>query len=162
MNITRETISRMKDLGYIVEAVDYRWNKISFTKGNMLFIYRDLKNGIWDNDDTVFFLTIKTPKKKEVTTDYILSRLDRDSGYKNLSQYLRKVFEYSISIYPASYGIGVDTFGGYKAAAKEVSEKLEELGLKYRTEFSNAGWVYRFIVSKDSDNMKILESLKSA
>lgn len=162
MNITRETISRMKDLGYIVEAVDDRCNKISFTKGNMLFIYRDLKNGIWDNDDTVFFLTIKTPKQKEVTVEWILSKLDRNSSYKNLSQYLRKIFDYSISIYPASYGFGVDTFGGYKATAKKVSEKLEELELKYRTEFSDACWVYRFIVSKDSGNMKILESLKSA
>lgn len=158
MTITSETISKMKDLGYIIEAVDDRCNKISFTKGNKLFIYRSK----WEDDDSVFYMVIKTPKQKEVTVEWILSKLDRESSYKNLSQYLRQIFDYSISIYPASYGIGVDTFGGYKASAKKVSEKLEELGLKYRTEFSDAGWVYRFIVSKGSDNMKILESLKSA
>lgn len=54
MNIKSETISKMKDLGYIVESVDDRCNKISFTKGNKLFIYRDLKNSIWDNEDDFF------------------------------------------------------------------------------------------------------------
>lgn len=59
-------------------------------------------------------------------------------------------------------GRGIDTLGGYKHSAKEVESKLNELGIKFRNEFSDAAWVYRFIISKDSENMKILESLKCA
>ena len=48
----------------------------------------------------------------------------------------------------------------YKTDAEKVSEKLKELGLKFRNEFSDAAWVYRFVISRDKDNMRILESLK--
>lgn len=66
-----------------------------------------------------------------------------------------------MSVYPASYGIGINSLFGYKDNVEMVETKLKEIGLKYRCEFSDCRFVYRFIVSKDSENMKILESLKS-
>ena len=43
-----------------------------------------------------------------------------------------------------------------------VETKLKEIGLKYKCEFSDCRFVFRFVISKDSENIRILESLKSA
>lgn len=158
MKITQETISKLNELGYNVWA----YNPCRPTNID------DYKNAthigigmIIESNDDWFCKSFKTPKGKEVTVEWVLTKINKESSYKNLSQYLRKIFGYSISVYPASYGIGVDTLGNYKVTAKNVSDKLEELGVKYRNEFSEGRWVYRFIVSKDKENMRILESLKS-
>lgn len=104
--------------------------------------------------------SFKTPKNKEVTAEWVMDKLNNQSVYLNLSKYLRKIFDYSISIYPTSYGIGVDAFWGrYKNDADKVASKLADLGLEYRNEFSDARWVYRFIVSKNAHNLAILKSL---
>lgn len=158
MKITKETISKLDELGYYVWSSlgcsGFLSNEKDFVRGTHIVI---VEKG---TDD---IRTFKTPKCKEITVDWVLDKMDKESAYVNLSLYLRKVFDYSISVYPTSYGIGVDNlFGRYKEAAETVAKKLSELGLKYRNEFSDAGWVYRFIVSKDSENMGILESLKSA
>lgn len=148
MNISKDTIKKLEEPGHIVFGMKgYKCtdDSISYKEADRLIV--DL-------------VTLRTPKVKEVTVDWVLSKIEKESSYKNLSQYLRKIFGYTISVYPASYGIGVDTLGGYKKTAKTVSDKLNELGLKFRNEFSDAAWVYRFIISKDKDNMRILESLK--
>ena len=149
MNISKETINKIEDLGY------YVWGRTGLR-------CTDDKDAeylvVVINDDIREF---KTPKVKEVTLEWVLDRLNKESAYKNLREYLVKVFGYSIGIYPASYGVGIDNmFGRYKTDAEKVSEKLKELGLKFRNEFSDAAWVYRFVISRDKDNMRILESLK--
>lgn len=153
MIISQETIKKLKDLGYVVwgqKGIMYTDEGLTYEEADTLVVSMDF-----------VFNNLKTPKYKEVTLEWVLDKINKGNSYKNLSQYLRKVFGYSIDIYPTSYGIGIDTlFGKYENRAKMVAEKLSELGLKFRNEFSDAGWVYRFIVSKDRDNMKILESLK--
>lgn len=155
MNISKETIKKLEELGYNV------WGRKGYKTTNEGLSYRQAENlvVVLETNDDLKIKDVKTPKEKEVTVEWVLSKIDKESSYKNLSQYLREAFEYSISIYPASYGIGVHTLGGYKMAANEVAVKLQELGLKYRNEFSDAAWVYRFIISQDKNNMKILESL---
>ena len=77
-------------------------------------------------------------------------------------EYLQKIADKnSISIYPASYGIGVASLFNRSKDIEMVSNKLHSW-LKFKNELSQGGWVYRFIVSKDSENMRVLESLKSA
>nr|WP_302584797.1 hypothetical protein [Paraprevotella clara]DAV71935.1 MAG TPA: hypothetical protein [Caudoviricetes sp.] len=158
MNITKETISKLEEFGYNVWADD----KYGFVDMDDYKNATHIGIGTKSDSDDWFCKSFKTPNEKEVTVEWVLSKINKESSYKNLSQYLRRIFDYSISVYPASYGIGVDTFGNYKVTAKNISDKLEELGLKYRNEFSEGRWVYRFIVSKDSENMRILKSLKSA
>ena len=153
MIIKQETIKKLKDLGYVV------WGEKGIMSTDEGITYEEADKLVVSIDFD--FKNLKTPKHKEVTLKWVLDKINKENSYKNLSEYLRKVFGYSIDIYPTSYGIGVDNiFGGYENKAKKVAEKLSELGLKFRNEFSDARWVYRFIVSKDSDNMKILESLK--
>jgi len=156
MNISKETIKKLESLGYVVFGMK------GYKSTDEGLCFNDAEHLVVsiENADSFYIKSLKTPKAKEVTVDWVLSKIEKESSYKNLSQYLRKVFGYTISVYSASYGIGVDTLGGYKQTAKTVSDKLNELGLKFRNEFSDAAWVYRFIISKDKDNMRILESLK--
>ena len=153
MNISKETIKKIEDLGY------YVWGRTGLRCTDDGLSYKDAEYlVVVINDDIREF---KTPKVKEVTLEWVLDRLNKESAYKNLREYLVKVFGYSIGIYPASYGVGIDNmFGRSKTDAEKVSEKLKELGLKFRNEFSDAAWVYRFVISRDKDNMRILESLK--
>ncbi len=146
MNITKETISKLNQLGYNVWAHDDNCNEVPFEKGN--YIYIDYRS-------------VKAPKQKEVTVEWLLDKISEKSSYRNLSNYLRKLFSSTMSVYPASYGIGINSLFGYKDNVEMVETKLKEIGLKYRCEFSDCRFVYRFIISKDSENMKILESLKS-
>lgn len=156
MNISKETIKKLEELGYVVFGMSgYKSTDEGLSFNDAEYLVVSLSN-----DESFYIKSLKTPKVKEVTVDWVLSKIERESSYKNLSQYLRKIFGYSISVYPASYGIGIDTLGEYKRTAKTVSDKLNELGLKFRNEFSNAAWVYRFVISRDKDNMRILESLK--
>lgn len=157
MNITKETIGKLNELGYSV----FGRKGYKTTDEGLHYNQAEYLVVVLETNDDFVIKNFKTPKEKEVTVDWVLSKINKESCYRNLSEYLRNVFEHSVFIYPASYGVGVDTLGGYKMTANEVSAKLKELGLKYRTELSEAGWVYRFIVSKDSENMKILESLES-
>lgn len=159
MKITKETISRLNELGYNV------WGRKGYKTTDDGLPYKQAENlvVVLETNNDFIIKDLKTPKEKEVTIEWLLSKINKESNYKNLSQYLRRVFEYSVFVYPASYGIGIDTFGGHhKEIADKISNKLKELGLKYRNEFSDAAWVYRFIISKDSESMKILESLKCA
>lgn len=59
------------------------------------------------------------------------------------------------SVYPTTYGIGVWVI--YNWSAKEdidnVTKLLDERGIEYYNEYSDAGWVYRYKVSKKADNI---------
>ena len=154
MNIKKDTLEKIKSLGYHVwgmgNSIYTTEEGLSWTKADHLVVVsEDFKIN-----------TFKAPKNKEVTVEWVMDKLNSQSAYLNLSKYLRKIFDYSISIYPTSYGIGVDAFcGKYKDSADKVASKLSELGLKYRNEFSDARWVYRFVVSRNAHNINILKSL---
>lgn len=154
MNIKKETIKKLEDLGYIV------WFSMGtyFCKND-----NDYENATHMEisslamDGPTLRKTIKAPKK-EVTVNWVLEKLHKESVYYNLSQYLKKIFGYGM-IYPTSYGIGVETIWNMKENAKKVERKLNELGLSYRNEYSDAGWVYRFVISKDKKNIEIMKQL---
>lgn len=149
MKITKETINRMEELGYFVGVSVMSpqpgfYREVSYEEATHLYVdYR----------------LIKAPKAKEVTVDWLLSKINKETAYHNLSQYLRKVFSSCVSVYPASYGVGVASLFSREDDIKTVANKLKSLGLKFRNEFSDAGWVYRFVISRDADNMRIMESL---
>lgn len=149
MKIKKETISKMEELGYFVgmpvmspQPGFYR--EVPYEEATHLYVgYR----------------LIKAPKTKEVTVDWLLSKINKETAYQNLSQYLRKVFSSCVSVYPASYGVGVASLFSREDDINTVANKLKSLGLKFRNELSDAGWVYRFVISKDTANMRIMESL---
>lgn len=150
MNIKKETIKKLEDLGYIV------W----FSMGTYFCKSDDDYENATHIEISTLAMTRKSIKapKKEVSVDWVLEKLHKESVYNNLSAYLKKIFGYGM-IYPTSYGIGVETLWNMKGNISKVETKLKELGLKYRNEYSNAGWVYRFVISKDAHNMEIMKRL---
>lgn len=82
-----------------------------------------------------------------------------DRSYKNLSEYLGGLFRYDGWIYPASYGIGIDNMFAPKTLVESVRDKLEGLGVEFRTEVSEGRSVYRFIISRCRKNIDILSAI---
>lgn len=149
MKISKETISNMEELGYfvgmpVISPQPGFYREVPYEQATHLYVNYRL---------------IKAPKAKEITVDLLLSKINKEAVYQNLSQYLRKVFSSCVSVYPASYGVGVASLFSREDDIKVIAEKLKSLGLKFRNELSDAGWVYRFVISKDASNMRIMESL---
>lgn len=149
MKISKETISNMEELGYfvgmpVISPQPGFYREVPYEQATHLYVNYRL---------------IKAPKAKEITVDWLLSKINKEAVYQNLSQYLRKVFSSCVSVYPASYGVGVASLFSREDDIKVIAEKLKSLGLKFRNELSDAGWVYRFVISKDASNMRIMESL---
>jgi hypothetical protein len=59
------------------------------------------------------------------------------------------------SVYPTTYGIGIWVIFNYSAKdeIKKVTKILNDRGIEYYNEYSEAGWVYRYKVSKKADNI---------
>lgn len=124
-------------------------------------------------DDTTLFieydgkLIIKKEnvKSKEITIEMIDKLIAKNekaySGYygefaKNMQRLLNENgLTDKFSVYPTTYGIGIWVI--YNWNAKEEIEKvtkiLDERGIEYYNEYSEAGWVYRYKVSKRADNI---------
>jgi len=112
-------------------------------------------------------VSIKIPAKKLVDFDYVINAIAKkqhaDSVYLNLANYMEKVLtNKSVDVYPTSYGVGVvSIFNKYRQHdIEEVKKVMDDLGLTYYNETSDAGWVYRFKVSKSGKNVGILQGLK--
>lgn len=161
MIISEETIKQIQNEGYTI------WTEKSYDPNyDGMETIVDLEHSSWFklnkwNNGSFFSKTFNAPKKKEITFEWIMNKLEPNNDYTNLRKYLLKVFkERGISVYCASYGIGVDNlFGRNQNTKNEIEIKLNELGLKYKTEYSHAGWTYRYKISKCKENMKILKNL---
>lgn len=97
----------------------------------------------------------KTPKKKEVTLSYIMNKINYETVYRNLTNVFAKLCK-KTSFYPTTYGFGIEVIWGMKDYEDEIemiNKKLENMGIEYRNEFSEAGWVYRYVISKNKSNL---------
>jgi len=106
-------------------------------------------------------MTVKLPKNKLITIDYINERLNKSSEFLNLSKHLNKIAnKYSLVCYPASYGIGVcNIFGKSPKSVERVTDILDKNNIEYYNEYSDANWVYRFKISKSQENIDKLKEL---
>lgn len=118
--------------------------------------------------DTDQFIDIKfnAPKNKEITLQYLFNRVDKAMNKENTYKNLRAVFEKmlpSYAFYATSYGIGMDALfkshEGVKKAAKGLCDFLDSKGIEYRNEYSDAAWVYRFVISKSQENISKINAL---
>lgn len=104
-------------------------------------------------------------KSKEITIEMINKLIAKNekaySGYygefaKNMQRLLKdNGLSNQFSIYPTTYGIGVFVFYNWNAQEDidKVTKILDERGIEYYNEYSEAGWVYRYKVSKKADNI---------
>jgi DNA polymerase III sliding clamp (beta) subunit (PCNA family) len=106
---------------------------------------------------------IKLPKNKFVDVSYVMQQLNKDNVYNNFSDKFKLVLDklgYSnnINVYPTTYGIGIFVFLGDKSqASKLVASILDKAGIDYKTEYSDASFVFRYKISKSKENIAKLE-----
>ena len=93
----------------------------------------------------------KLPKKEStLTPDWILKKIEsfNSTYYKNLTNEMKKLGLKFGRLYPTSYGLGYVLLGQnaeeFKKEAKAIADFLEKKGYKFKNEFSERGWVYRF------------------
>lgn len=129
--------------------------------------------GRWYNSDELYIkvgeIIIKRSvgKSQVITEEYVTKVVEREKkaytgAYGEFSLNINKMFREKFgnigSIYPTTYGIGVWVF--YNWRSKECIEKvqsiLNDMGVEYRNEFSDAKYVYRFVISKKEVNRKKL------
>lgn len=129
--------------------------------------------GRWYNSDELYIkvgdIIIKRSvgKSQLITEEYVTKVVEREKkaytgAYGEFSLNINKMFREKFgnigSIYPTTYGIGVWVFYNWRSqeCIEKVQTILNDMGVEYRNEFSDAKFVYRFVISKKEVNRKKL------
>ncbi len=166
MNITQQTIEKLKKLYHIgfYSTTEPMARNTSAEKADTLVIAADIETNSFLN------IRVKTPAKKEVTFDWVVTQVEKylqpDTAYKNLCQKFAKIIKgknLGTDAYATSYGIGVfaaiNIDGCVDAAKQAISNELEAHGIKHTCEASDAGWVFRYKISKSAENIQAIERM---
>ena len=106
----------------------------------------------------------ETTKSKEITVEYIQKVVERDKkafsgAYGDFARKMEQLLQRNgigrnFCIYPTTYGIGVWLVYNFSADAdiKRVDSILNEQGIEFRNEYSDAQWVWRYVISKAEAN----------
>lgn len=82
--------------------------------------------------------------------------ITRIAGSENMQRLLKEHgLSNKFSVYPTTYGIGIWVIFNWNAKddIERVTKILDERGIEYYNEYSEAGWVYRYKVSKRAENI---------
>lgn len=159
MNISKQTIEQLKSEFFSFTFYDNFLNEVSPQKATELNIG-------FDKDYNYIGKTIKETKK-ETTIDYIMCKINTDKVYVNFCNSFKKLlptkYQNSITVYPASYGIGIFVFFDYRGQMSAIKEQiksiLDNLNIDYLTEYSDAQYVFRYKISKSKKNIDKINSL---
>jgi len=108
--------------------------------------------------------TIKLPKTKTIDKSYIKNEIEKwlNSKYKNL-QKVFSILNIKGDIYYTSFGFSYVCWfkeqGQFNKDITSIKNKLNELNIKYKNEFSDAMWVYRFRISKNINNLNKIKKI---
>ena len=113
-----------------------------------------------DEKGEFILITIKAPKK-ELTYAMIQEKMNKDKTFINFCNNFKKLlpekYKNMMDIYPTSYGIGVFVALNFRneksIAIAEIERILTEKNISYKNEYSDAGYVYRFLISKSKENI---------
>lgn len=162
MNISAQTIQDLKKL-YIFRIGDNNLNELPPDRATHISI-------IGRKDDSLDFIgkTLKTPTKKEVTVEWVVTTIEKALNANTIYASFAPVFEKflnakgknNMSVYPTTYGIGVLSIFNRHASESiaAISAALDSIGVVYQNEYSDAGWSYRFKISKSAENIKKIQS----
>ena len=142
-------------------------NKYSFD-----FTIGDLKNY---NDDISIFDSVNDVEKlvlffnnksyvlpKKITLEWIDKKLNTNTNYRNFTLNFKKLVKFG-NIYPTSYGIGYSCLFSNKEKMDEdlglITKELNDKKIKFSTEYSDAMYVLRFIISTKKENIEKINSL---
>ena len=111
----------------------------------------------------------KIPKRKKLTAEYIIEKINLAGKYKAINY--SKLFAdtigidlHGLGIYAASYGVGISVLfcRDRKKDIETISSFLKENDIIFKTEYSDAQWVYRFKISQTKENIEKLSLLGEA
>lgn len=168
MNISKETISQLE------EICTFRFTKDGYDDCDVndateiQIGYEKLNGNIIDEKGYIINYIGKAVKatKKEISIDYLLNRINTDKTFENFTKYFNKLLHGTgINAYPASYGIGIFVAIGFRnnidKTKNDIESKLNELNIKYITGYSDAGWVFRYKISKSKENINLIKKLEN-
>jgi hypothetical protein len=161
-NISKTLEQELKALNYSYTLFDKHYND---TEDESLAV--DIT--VYDYNDGIGFKTFKLPKNKEVSLAWVMGKMNTEKIYQSFAEHFGKILKqklgYSswINIYPTTYGIGIFVALSYRSETKEIKEKIDKLltdnGIQYKNQSSDAGWVFRYVISKERENIKRIEKL---
>ena len=173
-NFEKHFVEKIEDLGYSLTYYDEFNNEV---KNNLalctnVFVGTKVLNGSIKEyienpllEAEFIGKTIKLPKKKIISIDYLLNKIEAENIYFNFSKNFKKLLEVkgynTVSVYPTSYGIGVFALftQGFKEIKNDIERLLTSLDIEYKNQYSSAGWVYRYVISKKKANIKKINNL---
>ena len=110
--------------------------------------------------------TVKTKiKPEEITMEKILKASEKvekllnvdTKDFINIAKIIRK--EVNLGTYVSSYGLGIDTLLLKEEHKQKIRDYLNKNKIEFREEYSQASLVYRFIFSKNKDNIIKIKNL---
>jgi hypothetical protein len=152
MNISNETLEKLNEF-YNYMFYDNNINEVSKDVATNIHI------GFTKGPDAEYIGKTIKATKKEITFDYIIDKINKDNVYKNFSDKFNTLINNkNISAYPTTYGLGIFVGIGLRSRIEEtksdIENTLKNMGIEYTTEYSNAGYVFRYKLSKKADNIK--------
>lgn len=158
MNYEKDLLIKLEKAGYLVSFWE---NVYSYSEIDETTPEKAKQLNISNFEEGIIGKVVIVPKVKEVTFDWLMGKIHKEEEFVSLSKYFVKLIDdRGITIYPTSYGIGVfRLFGEVSDRIKQIEDMLNASGITYTNEYSEAGWVYRFKVSKSKENIEKLEKL---
>lgn len=147
--ISKETIDKLKDSGYLFYFHDEDFNDVPLSQATHIYV-----NG----------KSIKIPKNKYLSFDDIV---ERSSGKKtkefldNMNSIVKKmdVDKTGVNVFGTTYGIGISTLFGKPKSIETIKNILDNKGIKYTEQKSDANWVHRFKISQTTENLNRLKTI---
>jgi hypothetical protein len=143
-----DPIKQLEALGYMVSVMDAYGNGLK----------EPMPGASWSVLGPGLWVSGRVPKRKPFV-EHVMDAVAK----KEATQYesLRPLFERldlrACSAYFTTYGVGVQVLFRRRDDVDEdrakIADTLAGLGIEYRTEYSDAHWVYRFIISTKADNL---------
>lgn len=144
MIITKQALKEIDDYGWVLTPID----------ANSIEKATKFVAGGFGDDGGYVSKTLTAPKTKEVTLDWLKSKLFAErKPATDIYPLLRQIF----GTKAASYGVGVDTLWKAEEKKAEVRSLLDKYGIQYREECSFGGWTYKFVISKSKENVANIE-----
>ena len=157
-NINVDLDKQLTELGYRFTYYDDNVNDVPKEEAKVLHIgFHEDEDGNYES----IFKEIKIPKKKELDLEYVMNKINTDKIYKNFSNKFNDILKSNsnVSAYPTSYGIGFFALFKSQETKDQIEEILNRHNIKYSTEYSDAGYVFRYKISKSKENIENIDKM---
>lgn len=159
-NISDTLEADLKALNMSCAFVDDYYNDVDINDATNMYVYV--------YEPTIEIKHFKLPKNKLVDLNWVTEKLNKNNIYTSFCNDFKKIlvslgYTDSINVYPTSYGIGVFVAFGLRDRIKNIKDDihgvLNKFNIEYKNERSDAGYVFRFRISKKAENINKLKNI---